>query len=187
MISLVSEDAEPVDNGDAVAISGSLAAMMMAFEVGTAVAGQLLGIDPYNQPDVESAKNATRELLASSPEPSPAEATDGSIEIRGSEQVLQGATTVPEALKALLGQLPEDGYVSVQAYFDRLGWAELEKIRPVLAEKTGRPVTFGWAPGSSTRPVSTTRAAQLRVSTCRSRPPRTRTWTSPRSRSRSVS
>lgn len=46
-----------------------------------------------------------------------AEATDGSIEIRGSEQVLQGATTVPEAaLKALVAQLPEDGYVSVQAY-----------------------------------------------------------------------
>ena len=146
VVSLVADDAEPVDDQDAVAISGSLAAMMMAFEVATAVAGQLLKIDPYNQPDVESAKSATRELLASSPEPSPAVATDGSIEIRGSEQVLQGATTVPEALKALMAQLPEDGYVSVQAYFDRLGWAELEEIRPVLAEKTGRPVTFGWGP-----------------------------------------
>ncbi len=53
---------------------------------------------------------------------------------------------MPEALAALLAQLPENGYVSVQAYFDRLEWAQLESIRDLLARHTGRPVTFGWGP-----------------------------------------
>ena len=146
VVSLVAEDSEVPADADGVAVSGSLAGLMMAFEVAIAVAGQLLGIDPYNQPDVESAKNATRSLLASSPEPSPAVATDRAVEIRGTEQVLQGATTVTGALDALLAQVPADGYVSVQAYFDRLSWGELEDVRSILAERTGRPVTFGWGP-----------------------------------------
>lgn len=146
VVSLVAEDCEAPEDADGVAVAGSLGGLMMAFEVAIAVAGRLLGIDPYNQPDVESAKSATRSLLAATPQPSPAVAVDRSVEIRGTEQVLQGATTVTGALKALLGQLPEDGYVSVQAYFDRLAWSELEEIRAILAEKTGRPVTFGWGP-----------------------------------------
>ena len=51
-----------------------------------------------------------------------------------------------DALTALLEQLPEDGYVSVQSYFDRLQWTQLEAIRDQLARHTGRPVTFGWGP-----------------------------------------
>lgn len=34
------------------------------FEIATAVAGSILGINPFNQPDVEAAKNKTRELTA---------------------------------------------------------------------------------------------------------------------------
>src|SRR5207248_879663 len=34
------------------------------FEIATAVAGAVLGIDPFNQPDVEDAKIKTRELIA---------------------------------------------------------------------------------------------------------------------------
>ena len=146
VVSLVDDESVTEEQGEGVRVAGSLAGLMMAFEVAIAVAGQLLRIDPFNQPDVESAKAATRELLAAKPEPSPAAATDGAIEIRGSEQLLDGATTVPEALAALLAQLPENGYVSVQAYFDRLEWAQLESIRDLLARHTGRPVTFGWGP-----------------------------------------
>jgi glucose-6-phosphate isomerase len=110
------------------------------------VAGRILGINPYDQPDVESAKNATRALLADKPAPSAADARDGAVEIRGGQELLEGAGTVEEALRNLLGRLPETGYVAVQAYFDRLAWAELERLRPLLARATGRPVTFGWGP-----------------------------------------
>jgi glucose-6-phosphate isomerase len=118
----------------------------MLWEFATAVAGRLLGINPYDQPDVESAKNATRALLADKPEPSAPDAVDGAVEIRGDAELLGGARTVEEALRNLLGRLPEQGYLAVQAYFDRLAWAGFEQVRPVLARATGRPVTFGWGP-----------------------------------------
>jgi glucose-6-phosphate isomerase len=42
--------------------------------------------------------------------------------------------------------LGSNGYLSVQAYFDRLAYARLEGIRDELAAVSGRPVTFGWGP-----------------------------------------
>ena len=143
---LVAEDAEEAPTGDAVRVSGSLGSQLMLWEFATAVAGRLLGINPYDQPDVESAKNATRALLADKPEPSAPDAVDGAVEIRGDAELLGGARTVEEALRNLLGRLPKQGYLTVQAYFDRLAWAGFEQVRPVLARATGRPVTFGWGP-----------------------------------------
>ncbi|MBO9706090.1 MAG: glucose-6-phosphate isomerase, partial [Arthrobacter sp.] len=54
--------------------------------------------------------------------------------------------TVESALKALLGRLDDRGYVSVQAYLDRLAYPQLESVRNPLVSVTGRPVTFGWGP-----------------------------------------
>ncbi|MDO5617753.1 glucose-6-phosphate isomerase [Kocuria sp.] len=143
---LVPADTDAVPEGDAVAVAGSLGAQMLLWEVATAVAGKLLGINPFDQPDVESAKTATRAVLADKPEPTPAVLVDGSVEIRGAAQLLDGAQDLTSAVVALLDQLPADGYVSVQAYFDRLTWTELEDARPLLAAITGRPTTFGWGP-----------------------------------------
>ena len=36
--------------------------------------------------------------------------------------------------------------MAVQAYLDRIGLAEYAGLREVLAQRTGRPVTFGWGP-----------------------------------------
>ena len=46
-----------------VAVSGPLGAQLLLWEVATAAAGRLLGINPFDQPDVESAKKAARALL----------------------------------------------------------------------------------------------------------------------------
>ncbi|MEF3121612.1 glucose-6-phosphate isomerase [Kocuria flava] len=146
VVDLVAADAEDAPEGDAVRVGGSLGAQLLLWEVATAVAGRLLGINPYDQPDVESAKTATRALLEAKPEPTAPEAVDGAVEIRGDAQLLRGATTVEQALRHLLEALPGSGYVAVQAYFDRLSWAELEQVRPLLARATGRPTTFGWGP-----------------------------------------
>lgn len=143
---LIAQDAETVPAGDAVAVAGSLGGQMLLWEVATAVAGKLLGINPFDQPDVESAKSATRAVLADKPEPTPPVLVDGSVEIRGAAALLDGAQNLTEAVEALLQQLPADGYVSVQAYFDRLTWTELEDSRQLLAKATGRPTTFGWGP-----------------------------------------
>ena len=146
VVELVGVDEEQAPEGDVVRVSGSLGAQLMLWEVATAAAGRLLGINPYDQPDVESAKNATRALLEDKPQPTAADVVDGPVEIRGAQELLDGAQTVEDAIAKLLAQLPENGYLSVQAYFDRLSWAELESVRPVLARVTGRPVTFGWGP-----------------------------------------
>jgi hypothetical protein len=163
VVRLVSVDAddEPVsDDTDVVAVdprrsevavSGSLGAQMLLWEVATAAAGRLLGINPFDQPDVESAKAAARELLdkglgaAAAPA-----ATDGAIEIRtmgGDGDWLDGATTVAGAMDALFAQLdPNQGYVAVMAYLDRLSDAPLAGCRRAIALRTERPTTFGWGP-----------------------------------------
>jgi len=145
VVRLVAADADVELSGDQAAIAGGLAAQMMTWEFATAVAGRLLGINPFDQPDVEAAKVAARGLLDAQPEPTPANFTDGAIEVRGGDW-LGGAGTAAEAVTALLGQLGSDGYLSVQAYFDRLSYAPLEGVRDELAAATDRPVTFGWGP-----------------------------------------
>lgn len=132
--------------GDQVCVSGSLGSQLMLWEYATVVAGRLLGINPFDQPDVEAAKNAARGLLDSTPEAEPADAVDGDIELRATAGLLDGATTVAEALRRLLAAVPSDGYVSIQAYLDRVGHSSLEELRADLAALSGRPTTFGWGP-----------------------------------------
>jgi glucose-6-phosphate isomerase len=132
-----------------VQVSGSLGAQLLLWEVATAVAGRILGINPFDQPDVESAKLATRGLLeATEATPDPADFTDGAIEVRSlGGDWLGEATTVAGALDALLSQLePRHGYVSIMAYLDRLGDAALAAARQSIARRTQAPTTFGWGP-----------------------------------------
>ncbi|MEJ5944780.1 glucose-6-phosphate isomerase [Pseudokineococcus basanitobsidens] len=144
------DGAAPDVSGATAWTSGSLGAQMVLWETAVAVAGRLLGIDPFDQPDVESAKDATRELLDGSPEPEPADVVDGDVELRATPGLLDGVTTLDGAVDALLAQLPEvpddRGYLAVMAYLDREGDADLEQVREALAARTGRPVTFGWGP-----------------------------------------
>ena len=144
-------DAPAADAASEVRVGGALGAQLLLWEVATAVAGRLLGISPFDQPDVESAKKAARELLdqGTGSAAAPA-ATDGAIEIRalgGDGAWLGDARTVPDALDALFAQLDADrGYVAVMAYLDRLADADLAECRVPLALRTERPVTFGWGP-----------------------------------------
>ncbi|WP_432935756.1 glucose-6-phosphate isomerase [Kribbella sp. CA-253562] len=129
-----------------VVTTGSLGAQMLLWETATAAAGYLLGINPFDQPDVESAKQAARGLLDAQPEPEAAAFTDGAVEVRGTDGLLDGVDSVKGAVDALLGQLADDGYLAVMAYLDSERDESLVAIRPALAERTGRPVTFGWGP-----------------------------------------
>ncbi|WP_461162954.1 glucose-6-phosphate isomerase [Arthrobacter sp. R4-81] len=145
VVRLVAADADVELGENEVAIAGGLPTQMMVWEFATAVAGRLLGINPFDQPDVEAAKVAARGLLDAQPEPTPASFVDGVIEVRGGEWLGDSATAA-DAVTSLLSQLGEDGYLSVQAYFDRLAFASLEAVRDQLAAVSGRPVTFGWGP-----------------------------------------
>jgi len=129
-----------------VLVSGSLAAQFIVWEYATVIAGRMLGINPFDQPDVESAKIATRGLLDARPEPTAPAFTVEGVEVRVSDPLLAASGTVAGVLDALWAQVPADGYVAIQAYVNRLAIPQLEGLRELVAADSGRPVTFGWGP-----------------------------------------
>lgn len=134
------------DDSSDILVSGTLGAQLLVWEYATAVAGRLLGINPFDQPDVESAKIAARGLLDARPAPEPAAFVADGIEVRGTPEVIGAASDLDSAIEVLLEELPANGYLSVQAYVDRVAHPELEQLRERLAARAGRPVTFGWGP-----------------------------------------
>lgn len=133
-------------SSSAVALSGALGAQMLLWEYATVIAGHLLEIDPFNQPDVEAAKVAARSFLDATPEDESPLLVEGAIEVSGSADLLAGVNTLTEALNALLAAMPSNGYLAVQTYLNRHADGRLEELRPLLAAATDRPVTFGWGP-----------------------------------------
>jgi glucose-6-phosphate isomerase len=95
---------------------------------------------------VEAAKIATRALLDGRPEPVPAAFISDGIEVRGTAHVIGAASDLSSAIDALLEELGPDGYVSIQAYVNRLELPQLADIRDLVATLSKRPVTFGWGP-----------------------------------------
>lgn len=135
---------------NAIAVYGSLGAQFMLWEVATAVLGRLLGIDPFNQPDVESAKVAARQVLGTSAGSAPAIGTlSGETQVSllaaPSGSVLTNAASLVSALEEAAGP---DAYVVLQAYLDREGDAvePLHRLRARLASLLGVPVALGFGP-----------------------------------------
>ncbi|MGB6058656.1 MAG: hypothetical protein WBF71_10360 [Microthrixaceae bacterium] len=100
-----------------------LGAQLFLWEFATAIAGIVMGINPFDQPDVESAKRAAREILASPGEP-----------------VVE--TSVDDALSMLR---PGDALV-IGAFVDPALEPQLQKARRVLGDRAGVPTTFGIGP-----------------------------------------
>ena len=133
------------------AVDGPLGAQFLMWEYATAVAGRALRINPFDQPNVQESKDNTKSVLEKAgdgplPEGDPA-FTDGAIEVHVADAaLLSGARTVGDALGALLDAIPDNGYLAVMAYLDRLHDAEAGRLRALLAARVDRPVTFGWGP-----------------------------------------
>ncbi|MFC4002291.1 glucose-6-phosphate isomerase [Prauserella oleivorans] len=146
-------DATPVAIGPAtgaakIAVAGPLGAQFLLWETAVAVAGRLLGINPFDQPDVEAAKKAARSLLDNpdalrgTAEPS---AVIGAVEVYASAGTT-GEGTLADVLREFLATAPEGGYLAVQAYLDRLDDASASLLRSELAPRAGVQTTFGWGP-----------------------------------------
>ena len=116
------------DGGDLV-VSGDLGEHFITWEWATALLGVALEVDPFNQPNVTEAKNATSELLA---------------EWNNKLPALPATESADVVLKELLSKV--DGYIAILAYLDRKEDIALIELRKILAEKSGKPVTFGWGP-----------------------------------------
>jgi glucose-6-phosphate isomerase len=145
---LVTIGDEPPALGTAVA--GSLGAQFLAWEFATAVAGRILEIDPFNQPNVQESKDNTNAVLDSAgngplPTGDPL-FVDGPIQVFGQPEDLGDAEDVGGVIDALLDAVPSNGYLAVMAYLDRQRDAEAAGLRDVLASRFEHPVTFGWGP-----------------------------------------
>jgi glucose-6-phosphate isomerase len=102
--------------------------IMLLFEFATAVAGWVLKINPFDQPNVQSAKDKTKEVLAMDAPPPIAEADEA-------------------ALRALVDAGPPS-YLAIQGYlapsdeFD----GEVADLRGEIRDRTTMATTFGYGP-----------------------------------------
>ncbi|MBN2231629.1 MAG: hypothetical protein JW781_02255 [Deltaproteobacteria bacterium] len=129
-----------------------LAQEFYRWEMATATVGAVLGINPFDQPDVEAAKIKARELMTQYAEtgslPAPAaDFTSAFWDIHGLGATDYGATGVT-ALTAFIDRRQPGDYVTVAAFLPALAeiTEELEQLRMVLWRKTGAAVTLGFGP-----------------------------------------
>jgi glucose-6-phosphate isomerase len=133
-------------SGDDATVSGSLGAQFLLWETATVVASRLIGINPFDQPDVESAKIAARGMLEQRAEIEAPSFVSENVEVRSTELNLGQSDSLGEAIRALFASLDSDSYVSIHAYLDRTSVPQASELRDQIARATGRPTTFGWAP-----------------------------------------
>jgi len=118
----------------------SLGAEFLRWETGVAMAGAVIGINPYDQPDVELAKQLARDAMADPKGPgSPPE--DRTVR-----------ADAPDSLRAALerwaGTLAAGDYVAVQAYLPPSITVReaVETLQRSLLERYGRATTLGFGP-----------------------------------------
>jgi transaldolase/glucose-6-phosphate isomerase len=100
-----------------------IGAEFFRWEFATAVAGSILGINPFDQPDVQAAKDRTAAILER-----------GEVELE------------PEgSVEDLLGQAGEGDYIAILAFVDP---ARADELEPLVerARQTGCVVTLGLGP-----------------------------------------
>ena len=133
----------------------ALGAEFFRWEVATATAGRLLGIDPFDQPDVEAAKTATRKLLSAftatgtltgtPPPPADASAAGASFALSAAARAALHDQT-PEHVLRLIGR---GDYAAILAYVSP-GNADVarivERFRGQVATRTQSATMCGYGP-----------------------------------------
>ena len=130
------------------------------WEIATAVAGSILGIHPFDQPDVEASKTATRQLTAEYektgmlPAETPILVADG-IKLYADEknaaalrQMLNGDDTLAGYLKAHLNRLGAGDYCALLAYLqmNETHEHELQAMRQSIRDAKRLATCLGFGP-----------------------------------------
>jgi glucose-6-phosphate isomerase len=129
-----------------VSVSGSLGGQLLLWEVATAVAAKLLGVNPFDQPDVESAKIASRAFLEEKSEQESWLFEESAIMVSAKGFDLGNTMTLKAAIEAFFAAADQDSYFAIHAYLDRERDQNFEDLRDLIAIATSRPTTFGWGP-----------------------------------------
>lgn len=126
-----------------------LGAEFWRWELATSVAGWVLGINPFDQPNVEESKANTARVLegvmgGASPLSDQAASETGEV-LRAA-----GASgmTATEAVTAFLDDTAPGDYVSIHAYLDRTPAheARLQQIQTSIRDRTKLATTLGFGP-----------------------------------------
>ena len=105
-----------------------LGQVFFLWEFATAVAGAIIGINAFNQPDVEASKIETKKLTSAYSESGalPAEKpflADGAIQLfsdpKNAGELARAGNTLPAVMKAHLGRLGAGDYAALLAYIER--------------------------------------------------------------------
>ncbi len=128
---------------------------MFRWEIATAVAGSILGINPFDQPDVEASKIETRKLTdavektGALPDERPF-FEDGAVALfadPANAQALQGSNTLASVLRAHLRRLGAGDYLGLLAYIPMTEQNEAvlqaSRIRVRDAKKVATCLGFG--------------------------------------------
>ena len=119
-----------------------LGAEFFRWEMATAVAGHLLGINAFDQPDVQAAKDATRRVLAEL-------AAGGELPApRAWLRHERDVAPVAALLRELLAGVGPGQYVALQAYLDPAPAVEaaLARVRTRIRDATRAATTVGFGP-----------------------------------------
>lgn len=138
--------ADPIDLG----------AEFVRWEIATAVAGAVLGIDPFDQPNVEEAKQLTRDVLARAERGEPLTvatdplASQDGVTLYG-DTALRLTTADGDLAVELtrhLARARPNAYLALQAFIapTQARDAAFARIRGLLRDRTGRATTAGYGP-----------------------------------------
>ncbi len=124
------------------------------WEIATAAAGIVLGIDPFDQPNVQESKDATKELLAAYardgalPGPAPIVAEAGIAVYADPAAIGDTPVSVDGAVRQLLSLVSAGDYLALLAYLPRDPnlVARLEALRMRLRDGLGVATTLGFGP-----------------------------------------
>jgi transaldolase/glucose-6-phosphate isomerase len=133
---------------------------LFRWEFATAVAGSVMGVNVFNQPDVEASKRVARELIAAfdrnerPPHPEPV-LHDGCLRLftaAANAAEFRNRGDIPTAvglLGAHLGQLRSGYYFTVLAYLSRLDvslHSRLQQLRHAVRERYRVATCLGYGP-----------------------------------------
>ena len=131
----------------------ALGAEFVRWEIATAVAGAVLQIDPFDQPNVQQAKDATQALLSQykTSRKLPVPAADRTLD-NGITLTLSAAakkTLEPTAGDAFLSLIHQGDYFALLAYVSTMDPAladELKALRTAVRDRTRAATMFGFGP-----------------------------------------
>lgn len=112
-----------------------LGGQFFLWSMATAIAGYVLGVNPFDQPNVEAAKRLARQMVAEYLE-------------KGALPAVEQAAPEPDVLARFIAQAVPGDYIAVQAYITPTPEtdAALQALRERLLQRTRCAVTVGYGP-----------------------------------------